>query len=75
MLMNRLKIVMIEKKITQEQLAKLRGVSRNTVTNWVTGKTTPPLEEAFDIAEFFGVPITDIWRKENTEKDIKKEGH
>lgn len=64
MLNNRLKIVLYEKKITQETLAKARGVSRNTVTNWVTGKNNPTLEEAFDIAEYFGVSITDIWTKE-----------
>lgn len=63
MLKNRLKILMIEHNIKQEEFAKVREVSRNTVSNWVTGKSNPTLEEAFEIAEYFGVSITDIWHK------------
>lgn len=65
MLKNRLKILMIEHNIKQEEFAKVREVSRNTVSNWVTGKSNPTLEEAFEIAEYFGVSITDIWKKDH----------
>lgn len=75
MLKNDLKLRIMQRGLQSGDFAKLRGVSRNTISNWVTGKSNPTLEEAFDIAEYFGVTVTDIWRKENTEKDIKKEGH
>jgi putative transcriptional regulator len=64
MLKNRLKVLLAERNMQHGDFAKAMNVSRNTVSMWVTGKSTPPLEEAFNIAEFFGVPITDIWSKE-----------
>lgn len=64
MLKNDLKMRIMRHGLQHGDFAKLRGVSRNTVSNWVAGKNNPTLEEAFDIAEFFGVTITDIWHKE-----------
>lgn len=62
MLENRIKVMIAEKKIQHGDFAKDMNVSRNTVSNWIGGKTNPSLEEAFEIAEYFGVSITDIWQ-------------
>ncbi|WP_323132005.1 helix-turn-helix transcriptional regulator [Paenibacillus silvisoli] len=64
MLKNRLKVILAERNMAHGDFAKAVNVSRNTVSMWVTGKSTPTLEDAFGIAEFFGVSITDIWYKE-----------
>jgi putative transcriptional regulator len=69
-LKTRLKIILLERGIKHEEFAKMRSVSRNTVSAWATGKSTPTLEEAFDIAEQLGVSITDIWSKEANKNEI-----
>lgn len=64
LLKSRLKLILLERGIKHEEFAKMRGVSRNTVSAWATGKSTPTLEEAFEIAEQLEVHLTEIWQKE-----------
>lgn len=63
MLKNRLKVLLAEKEMKHWEFADAMGVTRNTASNWVTGKSNPSLEQCFDIADFFGVKVTDIWMK------------
>lgn len=46
--------------MTVAQLAKQVGVSRNTVTNWESGKTEPSASELVRIADALGCRITDL---------------
>ena len=53
-------------EMTQQQLAKLTGVSRQTIIAIEAGKYSPSLELAFHIADAFGVTIDEVF---NFEKD------
>ena len=57
--------------LRQEEFAKAIRVSRQTVSSIENGRYSPSLELAFTIADFFGLPIEEvfIWeRSENHEK-------
>lgn len=40
--------------------------SRNTISNWCTGKSYPSVPELFDLADLLGVKVDDLyeWEKE-----------
>ncbi len=47
-----------QKDWTQRDLAeRLSGVSKSTVSNWITGKTDPRRKELVELARLFGVPV------------------
>lgn len=58
---NRLKVFRAMHNLTQEELAKALGVSRQTIIAIEKGKYDPSLRLAFKIARFFGVKIEDIF--------------
>jgi putative transcriptional regulator len=51
-------------ELTQQQLADLINVSRQTVVAIEKGKYSPSLEVAFKIAEVFNVTISDVFQYE-----------
>ena len=48
-------------EMTQADLAKAVGVTRQTIIAIENDKYSPSLEVAFRIAEVFGVPITEVF--------------
>ncbi|EHP85050.1 helix-turn-helix transcriptional regulator [Methanotorris formicicus] len=58
---NKLKIYRAMHNLTQEDLARKLGVSRQTIIAIEKGKYDPSLKLAFKIAKFFGVRIEDIF--------------
>lgn len=48
-------------QMTQAQLARHIGTTRQTVIAIEQGRYSPSLEMAFHIAAVFGVPITDVF--------------
>ena len=48
--------------MTQAELAKRIGVTRQTVIAIEQGKYSPTLELAFKIAHTFGVPLDDVFQ-------------
>ena len=48
-------------EMTQDQLAKLAGVTRHTIMALEAGKYLPSLLLAFRIAQAFGVRIEDVF--------------
>lgn len=58
---NRVKELRSEQKLRQEDLAKLLGVSRQTVIAIENGKYNPSLELAFAIAAVFDKHIEEIF--------------
>ena len=58
---NKLKIYRAMKDITQEELAKELGVTRQTIIAIEKDKYDPSLVLAFKIAEFFKVNIEDVF--------------
>ncbi len=58
---NRLRELREEKGLTQEELAKALGVTRQTIIAIEKGRYNPSLQLAFRMARFFNVRIEDIF--------------
>lgn len=58
--------------LNQEDFAKAIKVSRQTVSSIETGKYNPSLELAFEIADFFGKRIDEIFIYERSNSGEKK---
>lgn len=58
---NRIKVLRAERNMTQEQLAHLAGVTRNTIISMEKGKYCPSIKLGYRIAKIFGVRIDDIF--------------
>ena len=46
-----------QKKITQEELAKIIGVTKLTILRWENGERVPKADKAKSLADFFGVTV------------------
>ena len=55
-------------EMTQQQLARRIGVSRQTLNAIEGGKYAPSLEVAFRIAHAFGVPLDDVFTYDAADK-------
>lgn len=60
-----LKRLMTENNTTYSSLAKSLGVSRSTISMWVTGKSLPRMELLDKIADLFGVSVSDLTTDNN----------
>jgi len=60
-LRNRLEEIRKQKGLTQEELAEVLGVSRQTVNSLENGRYNPSIMLAFRIARFFGMSIEEIF--------------
>jgi len=58
---NRLKEIRAIRGISQEELADILGVSRQTISSLENGRYNPSILLAFKIARYFGMPIEDIF--------------
>ncbi|AEH24101.1 helix-turn-helix transcriptional regulator [Pyrococcus yayanosii] len=66
---NRLRELREARGLTQEELAKALGVTRQTIIAIEKGKYDPSLRLAFKIARFFGVKIEDVFIYEGDEDE------
>lgn len=57
---NNLKRYMLEKNITQQQLANFVGVSDAAVNNWVKGYKLPRMDKVDSICKFFNISRSDL---------------
>ncbi|MEH7275584.1 helix-turn-helix transcriptional regulator [Neobacillus vireti] len=53
----------------REYIMKKLGVSANTLSNWSTGRTLPSLDKAFQLADFLGVKVDDLYERKVEETD------
>lgn len=67
---NRLELIRKNHKITQEELASILEVSRQTIGSLENGRYNPSIILAFKIARYFGLTIEDIfiYEEEDNEK-------
>ena len=65
---NRLEEIRKERNITQEELAKVLEVSRQTVSSLENGRYNPSIILAFKISKYFNMPIEEIFIYEEEEK-------
>ncbi len=59
---NRIKVVLAEKKRTNKWLAEQLGKDPATVSKWCTNKAQPALETIIEIANFLEVEVADLIR-------------
>ncbi|MBR2770835.1 MAG: helix-turn-helix transcriptional regulator [Bacteroidales bacterium] len=64
---NRLKVARAEMDLTQEDLAKRIGVSRQSINAIETGKYVPSAVLALKMAQVFGKPVEEIFILEETD--------
>ena len=55
-----------EKKVSQEELANELGVSRQTISKWELGETSPDLKQSKELSKIFKVSLDEL-----TNNDIK----
>ena len=60
--LNRLKVVLAEKKRTNKQLAEQLGKDPATVSKWCTNSAQPNLENLIDIARCLEVNVNELIR-------------
>ncbi|WLD92706.1 helix-turn-helix transcriptional regulator [Alkalihalobacillus sp. AL-G] len=61
--------VLIDKKgYKRKFLAEKMGVSQNQFSNWVTGRSHPPVEKAFKLSRLLGVTVEDLYEWEGDKK-------
>jgi len=61
---SRMKIARVEKDLTQENLANLVGVTRQTISLIEAGKYNPTLKLCIDIAKALGKTLDDLFWQE-----------
>lgn len=62
---NRIRVLRAEHEMTQEQLAELVGVTRNTIISIEKDKYCPSLKLGFRIARIFNVDINEVFTYED----------
>lgn len=66
--LNRLKVILAEKKKSNLWLSKQLGCAPTTVSKWCTNTAQPPLEQLMKIAKLLDVDINELVRFEELEK-------
>ncbi|GIN22645.1 helix-turn-helix transcriptional regulator [Siminovitchia fordii] len=61
MLKPKIRVRLAELNIKQQDLSEKIGVTKQTMSAWVNGKTMPTLETAFKIAKILGCKVDDLF--------------
>lgn len=64
---NRIKLLRVERDLSQAELADQLGVARQTVIALEAGKYAPSLPLAFRISKLFSKPVEEIFDADSTE--------
>lgn len=67
--LNRLRIVLAEKELTNKWLGQQIGKSEYTISRWTTNKQQPSLEQLFEIARILNVEINQLLETSLITKD------
>ncbi|CAK7020618.1 MAG: hypothetical protein PARBA_00862 [Parabacteroides sp.] len=57
---NRLKVVLVERQVTNKWLSEKMNLSTTTISRWCTNKTQPSLENLVEVAEILKVDVKDL---------------
>ena len=68
---NRIEAIRKERGIRQEELARLLGVSRQTVSSLETGRYNPSIFLAYKVAKLFGMTIEEVFIFEEEQEETK----
>lgn len=72
--LNRIKVMLAERMLTNKQLAEMLGKDPATISKWVTNTTQPTLENMIEIARCLKCDMNDLVRLDDvvTVKQIYK---
>ena len=56
-IINRIKVVLVEKQRTSKWLAEQLGKSENTISKWCSNKVQPSLESLYEIAKLLDIEV------------------
>ena len=65
---SKIKAARLEKKLTQEQVAELLGVSRQTISNWENEKSYPDIISVIKMSECYDVSLDYLLKREQKMK-------
>ena len=68
---NRIEAIRKERGIRQEELAKMLGVSRQTISSLETGRYNPSIFLAYKVAKLFGMTIEEVFIFEEEQEETK----
>ena len=60
---NRLKVVLVEKKKTSKWLSEQLGIAPSTVSKWCTNTTQPDIETLIKISKLLGIELEELINK------------
>ena len=58
--MNRIKVTLVEKQKTNRWLAEQMGKSENTISRWCSNKSQPSIAQLQEIAKWLDVDVKDL---------------
>ena len=61
---SKIKAARLEKKLTQEQVAELLGVSRQTISNWENEKSYPDIISVIKMSDCYEVSLDYLQQEE-----------
>lgn len=64
---NRLKVILADKKKTNKWLAEQLGKDQTTISKWCTNSSQPDLASLIKIAKLLEVEVADLLREENVD--------
>ncbi len=70
---NRIKLVLVEKKRTNKWLSEQMGVNQSTVSKWCTNSSQPDLTSLLKIADLLGVDINELIVREYKKYIVSQE--
>lgn len=69
-IINNLKGIRTQRKIVQKQLAMDTGYDPRTIRHVEPGKCCPSAEFMFEMSDYFGVPIEEIFALDKSTKSV-----
>ena len=69
--LNRLRVIIAEKNLTNKWLSEQLGVGQATVSKWVQNNAQPNLEMLIKISKILNVDINELIRPDEVQMDIE----
>ncbi|WP_447579936.1 helix-turn-helix transcriptional regulator [Acinetobacter baumannii] len=60
---NRIDELIKEKGYMKKYVAQKVGITPNQLSNWLAGKSYPPLDKAYILADLLGVKVDDLYER------------
>ena len=68
---NRLKLLLVEKKKTSKWLSEQLGITPSTVSKWCTNTSQPDMETLARISKLLNVGIEDLYNQQFIQSNVK----